>query len=389
MKVLYLYMFPLWGNGSGAWLRRLTYQLKRRYKEDYEAAILAPERRHWRHARIFRVNPEKIGVFVGNPELVGAKKYSKFTNHELLDTYTFYLEKSIKAVEEFKPDIIHAFHTVFLPSVAYRISNFYKIPYVITTHGSDLYYIQEDSRWRQFIKDASDKAKFITANSDFTRDWYLKIFGKELSKKTKTITAGVSTKVNFTKDVTWIDKKYNFKHEKMVLFSGRLTEHKGVEYLIKAAQKIEAEIVILGDGPERKYLEKLIGQYKLNNVHMLGYFSQKLAPINDFYLRADVYVAPSVWDEPLGMVVLEAMVRKTPVIVTRKGGTATMVKDGYNGFLVRPRSANMIAERVNLLLRDDRLRQKMGEHAYKVAVAKFAWSKIATKFYTIYKKAAQ
>ena len=73
---------------------------------------------------------------------------------------------------------------------------------------------------------------------------------------------------------------------------------------------------------------------------MVGYFSYKLDTINDFYLRADVYVAPSVWNEPLGLVILEAMVNKTPVVVSRKGGVTTLVKDGYNGFLIRPRSPN-------------------------------------------------
>jgi glycosyltransferase involved in cell wall biosynthesis len=119
---------------------------------------------------------------------------------------------------------------------------------------------------------------------------------------------------------------------------------------------------------------------------MLGYFSQKLEKIDDFYLRADVYVAPSVWNEPLGLVILEAMVNKTPVVVSRKGGVTTIVKDGYNGFLIRPRSPKLIAEKVNLLLNNEKLRIKMGENAYKSVVQKFSWEKIATKFYNLYLK---
>lgn len=172
----------------------------------------------------------------------------------------------------------------------------------------------------------------------------------------------------------------------MVLFTGRLTRHKGVDYLIRAARQIKAEIVILGDGPERPYLQQLITKYKLSNVHMLGYFSQRLGKINDFYLRADVYVAPSVWDEPLGLVILEAMVHKTPVIVTRKGGVKTIVQDGVNGFLVRPKSAKMIIDHVNKLLTDDILRKKMGDAAYKTVLKKFKWEKVAAKFYHLYQR---
>lgn len=385
MKVLYLYMFPLWGNGSGAWLRRLVYRTQERYP-DFKAAIVAPDNRRLKDVHIFSLKPPQMGVFVGNPELPGAKKYSKFTNEELIELFNYYLLKSAKAVDKFKPDLIHVFHTAFLPPVARTLANIYKVPFIITSHGSDLYYFKEDNRWKSLMGDASNKAKYITVNSNFSRDWYLQMFGKHLAKKTKTIPAGVNNNIDFTRDVSWIDKKYKFQYDKMVLFTGRLTIHKGVEYLIKAARKIKAEIVILGDGPERKYLEKLIADYNLTNVHLLGYFSQRFGNINAFYQRADVYVAPSVWAEPLGLVILEAMVYKTPVIVTRKGGVTSIVKDGVNGYLVRAKSWKEIAEKVNSLLADDKLRKKMGETAYKTVLQKFNWDKIATKFYNIYKR---
>ncbi len=386
LRVLYLYMFPLWGNGSGAWLRRLITQLKTDYRDEFDCAILAPDTRVFSDSRIFRLKPPQMGVFVGNPELPGVKKYSKMTNEEHFQIADYYLMKSAQAIQEFKPNLIHVFHTAFLPPIGRQLANFYKIPFIISTHGSDLYYFKEDNRWKSLVRDASLKAKFVTANSTFTRQWYQQMFGRDLAKKMKTIPAGVSNNVDFNKDVSWIDRKYQFKYDKMVLFTGRLTEHKGVEYLIKAARQIKAEIVILGDGPERKYLESLIVKYKLTNVHMLGYFSQRLGEINDFYLRADVYVAPSVWNEPLGLVILEAMVHYTPVIVSRKGGVSTIVKDGVNGYLIRPRSPGLIAEKVNLLLKDEKLRIRMGKQAYKTVVEHFSWEKIARKFFNLYKQ---
>lgn len=382
-------MFPLWGNGSGNWLRRLISSLKQKYPDDFQAAIVAPDSRVLKQAKVFRLKPPISGVFVGNPELPIAKKFSKFTQQEMILTYNYYLLRSARAIERFRPNLIHCFHTAFLPPITRQLANLYKIPYLITTHGSDLYYFKEDSRWKTLVRDASVRAKFITANSNFTREWYLDMFGHDLTRKTRTIPAGISNNIDFNRDVSWIDKKYNFKYDKMVLFTGRLTEHKGVEYLIKAARQIHAEIVIAGDGPERKYLESLILKFKLTNVHMVGYFSYKLDTINDFYLRANVYVAPSVWNEPLGLVILEAMVNKTPVVVSRKGGVTTLVKDGYNGFLIRPRSPKLIVEKVNLLLQDENLAKKMGERAYKTVTEKFSWDKIATKFYNLYEKCLQ
>src|SRR3972149_4976805 len=296
MKVLYLYMVPLWGNGSGNWLRRLVYRLTENYPDSFEAMVVAPERRKLRGIKTRVLHPPMMGVFVGNPELPNEKKYSKMSNLDHIKIFNYYMLKTAKVIEKFKPNLIHVFHTAFLPPVARSLANLYKIPFIITTHGSDLYYFKEDTRWKANVRDASVRAKYITANSNFTRQWYLQMFGKDLAKKTKTIPAGVDNQVDFGKNTSWIDKKYDFKYPNMVLFTGRLTVHKGVEYLIKAARQINAEIVILGDGPERKYLESLIHKYKLTNVHMLGYFSQKLGEINDFYLRADVYVAPSVWN---------------------------------------------------------------------------------------------
>lgn len=389
LKILYLYMFPLWGNGSGAWLRRLTLQLSKKYPKAYESAIVAPDKRNMAHTKVFHISPPEMGVFVGNPELPGVRKYSDFSSLELIKLVNYYLVECAKIVEKFKPDMIHVFHTAFLPHIARTLANFYHIPFIITTHGSDLYYFKEDTRWKSLMQSASEKAKFITANSDFTKEWYLKLFGRKFNERTKVIPSGIDNNIDFSRDVSWIDKKYKFKHKHMVLFTGRLTEHKGVEYLIMAAEKINAEIMIVGDGPERPYLEKLVKKHKLDNVHIVGYVSARKGKIEDYYLRADVYVAPSVWKEPLGLVLLEAMVYKTPVIVTQSGGVTTIVQDDVNGYLVYAKRSDMIAKRVNILLDDDEKRKKMGQNAYDSVVEKFNWDKIAAQFYNLYERSVE
>ena len=105
-----------------------------------------------------------------------------------------------------------------------------------------------------------------------------------------------------------------------------------------------------------------------------------------FYARADVYVAPSTWNEPLGLVILEAMAAKTPVIVTRSGGVTSLVKDGYNGYLVHVRNATEIAEKANFLLDNDELRKKMGERAQRIVAEKYTWEMLAERFVKIYEK---
>jgi glycosyltransferase involved in cell wall biosynthesis len=386
MRILFLYMFPLWGNGSGAWLRSLVQEM---VKDGHEVAIVAPESRRLPGVKHYIVHPPQIGVFVGNPELLEAKKYEEMTGVELSKIYTAYVETAVAATKEFQPEIVHAFHTVFLPPVARLVKILYGIRYIITTHGSDLHYLSRDRRFVGLIKDSLQVCAMITANSSFTRRWFIKMFGTEFANKIRTIPGGVYPEEYQCRadHIQQIDQKYGLTGKKVVLFTGRLTVHKGVEYLIKAAREIQGEVIILGDGPERQYLEKLIVQYKLTNTRILGYMSPKeQIRFKDFYSRADVYVAPSTWNEPLGLVILEAMAAKTPVIVTRTGGVASLVKDGYNGYLVHARNATEIAQKANFLLQNDELRKKMGQRSSEIVNKRFTWDLVAKRFARIYQK---
>lgn len=379
---MFLYMFPLWGNGSGAWLRKLARRL---VKRKHQVAIVAPDRRTLEGVTHFPVKPRQMGVFVGHPELKKAKKFEEMAGAELAEIVCSYIKTTARATQEFRPQIIHAWHTAFLPLVGRIAKVLYPAKLLITTHGSDLHYLKRDKRFIGPIKDAIRVASYITANSTFTRQWFIKMFGKKCSSKLRTIPAGVELKN--IRGLKEIDRKYKLEGKKMVLFTGRLTVHKGVKYLVKAARKIKGEVVILGEGPERPYLKELIKKYDLRNVLLLGYIREDdLATLSKFYHRADVYVAPSVWDEPLGMVILEAMAASTPVICTRKGGIMSIVKDGYNGFLVRSRNSTQIALMVNKLLVDDSLRLKMGERARKTVEDRFTWDKVTDKFERIYEK---
>lgn len=379
-------MFPLWGNGSGAWLRALASEL---VKKGHEVAIVAPETRRLNGVKHYIVRPPQMGVFVGNPELIGAKKYEDMNGVELGKIFTSYIDATLPAVKEFQPEIVHAFHTIYLPPVARIIKVLYGIRFLVMTHGSDLHYLSRDRRFIGLIKDALRVSPLIIANSAFTRRWFLKMFGAEFAGKMNTIPGGVfiDEYKGTSESREKINRKYNLTGKKVVLFTGRLTIHKGVEFLIKAAKDIKGEVLILGDGPDRERLEKLIKDLKLTNARILGYMSPKdQVSFKEFYSRADVYVAPSVWNEPLGLVILEAMAAKTPVVVTRTGGVTSMVKDGHNGYLVRVRNAAEIAQKVNILFENDALCKKMGERAYEMVKEKFTWEKLAERFEKIYEK---
>lgn len=385
MKILYLYPFPLWGNGSGAFLRELTSEL---VKRGHEIAIVAPDYRKLPGIKHYVVNPPQPGVFVSHPEWPKAKRYSEMNGKELGEIYNSYLKTSIEAVADFEPEIIHVFHTAFLPGIARVLKILFGIKFIITTHGSDLSYLENDRRLIGLINDANRVVRYITAVSESTKRRYLEMFGVKLRRKTKVIMGGVNM-ANYTRNPRKreeINKKYGLDGKKVVLFTGRLTENKGVKYLIRAAKDIKGTILIVGDGDEKENLEKLIKSERIKNVIMGGYINPSKASLfHEFYERADVYVSPSVWEEPLGLTILEAMAAGTPVVATKKGGIVSVIKEGENGFFIRARNSKQIADTVNMLLENDELRAKVSENARRTIVENFTWHKIASQFEEIYK----
>lgn len=385
MRILFLYMFPLWGNGSAAYLRALSKELVCR---GHTIGIVAPDKRRLPQITHYEVKPPQMGVFLGHPELPDAKKFSDMSGKELGEILLSYLKVSLEAVSAFHPEIIHVFHTAFLPPIGRILKLLFGMRIIITTHGSDLHYLVQDRRFGGLIEDANRFAVAITANSSFTKKLYLKMFGRSLRHKLKIIPGGVDLKQLQPPPgyAEKIDQKYKLTGKKVILFAGRLIKSKGMQYLIKAAPLIHGTILIIGEGPEKQAMEEEVKRAKINNVIFGGYIGDK-GFLHAFYKRADVYVSPTVW-EGFGLTILEAMAAHTPVVAASSGGIVSIIKDKVNGLLVSPRNSKKIALTVNMLLDDDKLRQKLGEEAYQTILQRFTWPKITDQFEQLYKQYA-
>src|SRR5205823_1036356 len=124
-----------------------------------------------------------------------------------------------------------------------------------------------------------------------------------------------------------------------VLFVGRLVERKGVSHLVDAVSlllpRVDVRLVIVGDGPERARIEARIREKRLDGrVAVRGRVSE--AELQDAYAAADAFVLPAVVDrrgdtEGLGVVLLEAMNHRVPVIASAIGGITDIVEDGVSG----------------------------------------------------------
>lgn len=141
----------------------------------------------------------------------------------------------------------------------------------------------------------------------------------------------------------------------------RLVEQKGVAYALRAFQRMRARfptahLVIAGDGELRSALEALAAELGIAaHVHWLGWRSDAAAMIGAF----DALLLPSLW-EGFGLVLLEAMARRVPVIASRVSAIPEVVVHGETGLLVAPRDVDALAAAMTRLLADHALRQHMG-----------------------------
>jgi glycosyltransferase involved in cell wall biosynthesis len=150
-------------------------------------------------------------------------------------------------------------------------------------------------------------------------------------------------------------------HRKTVIgFLGRLTEQKGLPYLLSAASEIgrthpEVRFLIVGDGELGQKLREEAARKGLTNVVFAGF--QRDIP--RFLSLFDIFVLPSLW-EGLPVAVVEAMAAAKPVVATRVGGTPEAVVDGITGYIVEPRNVQQLVRRLTELIQDRGLRERMG-----------------------------
>lgn len=179
-----------------------------------------------------------------------------------------------------------------------------------------------------------------------------------------------------------------------VLFVGRLVERKGVEYLVKAMMKLDlpfpVELDIVGGGPEENNLNALIDALDLRDrIHMLGRVSdQRLA---ECYRDCDCFVLPAIIDsrgdtEGLGVVLIEAMCYRKPVIASNVGGIRDIVTNGETGLSVPEKDPMALADAIGRVLTDRELAEELGRRGYDYIREYFDWDRLTGQWLDIYNR---
>ncbi|MEM4733309.1 MAG: glycosyltransferase family 4 protein [Candidatus Bathyarchaeia archaeon] len=181
--------------------------------------------------------------------------------------------------------------------------------------------------------------------------------------------------------------KFALPEEKIVLYVGRLVYEKGIHVLINAVPKIldkvNAKFLIVGNGYMKDQLLNIARSMRLEHkILFLGFVDE--ATLMKLQKCADVSVVPSLF-EPFGIVALEAMAAKSPVVVSDTGGLTEIVEHDVTGVKVYPNNPESLAWGITKVLLDENYRRYISENAYRKVREKFDWNRIAEQTMQIYR----
>lgn len=283
-----------------------------------------------------------------------------------------------KALEEFKPDIVHInnFQRQLSASIIDAIKE-KNIPIVMTAHdlnpicpASIMLYNGEvcddciTKGYAQCIKKKCVKGSTLKSTLGVMEKKYYdihKVFRKIdciISPSEFNKNQLVNGKLKYNDIVTL----HNFVNESerndyvlgdYAFYLGRLSKEKGILNLIEAIGDIpNAKLLIAGDGPERERIEAYISEHKLDGrITLLGYQNQD--SIHKYITNSRFVVIPSICNENCPYSVLEAMEIGKPIVASRIGGIPELIADGENGYLYKANDINELKEKLMLMLDND------------------------------------
>jgi len=292
-------------------------------------------------------------------------------------------------------DVIHAqdihHFTTFASAFIAKIRG---VPFVVTEHGypplgglMKILIKVYDKTLLKFIAKSSEK---IIAVSSFIQQ-ELKYRYKLNMRNAVTVHNGMYNIDIRANDADTFVRKYSLKGKKIILGLGRQTKEKGFQYLISAFKKMSKKfpdtvLVIIGPGGSyRIFLDGLVKLLDLQDrVIFTGRIEEEL--LKSAMRNCEMVVIPSEYD-PFPFVALESLSYGKPVIAAEIGGIPEIITHEKNGLLFKPRDENDLAEKMELLLRDEKLKKAIIRNSRK-SLERFNWKLFIEQIESVYEKAA-
>ncbi len=312
------------------------------------------------------------------------QKYNFKGNRSIFEPikFSYYIFKSL--IKE-KFDIIDCSAFPYFPAFSCKLYSILRnTPLVITWHEVWMDYWYEYLGWKGIFgviieKIVSKLTKNVVSVSNKTKNNLVK-----LGANKKNISV-----VNNWVDIKEIQKINKSKEEFDIIYAGRLMKHKNIDVLIKSVYLTRKEFpdvkaVIIGNGPEKTKLRVLIKRLGLEkNIKFMDFMLRE--KVYAFMKSSKLFVLPSVL-EGFGIIVIEANACGLPVITVKhnRNASADLIKDYDNGFVCNLLEQN-IAEKITMLLKNNKLRKNMGIKSRKSA-KHYDIKDTITKLENIYKQ---
>jgi glycosyltransferase involved in cell wall biosynthesis len=288
-------------------------------------------------------------------------------------------------------DVFHA-HDWLVATAGIGLKHVFRRPFFVTMHSTEIgrrngihfdyeRMIHETEAWLTY------EAWKVICCSDYMVQHVKWAFGLPPDKLVM-IPNGVNAEIyaKNKENLAQFRNKYALPEEKIVLFVGRLVYEKGVHVLVNAAPKVlektNAKFIIVGNGYMKDQLSTLANGMRLAHKIMFTGF------LDDETLRklqrcADVSVVPSLF-EPFGIVALEAMAARSPVVVSDTGGLSEIVNHDIDGVKVYTGNPDSLAWGINRVLTDEAYANTIRTNAYRKIQEKYNWEKIAHQTKAMY-----
>ena len=300
-------------------------------------------------------------------------------------------KKAIELHKEERFDLVHAHDWMTVPA-GVGIKKILDIPMVFTLHSTEKGRSGVHDPYTRMINDLEwygtyEASQVITVGQDFYNE--VRLLFNVPEDKIHYIRNGVDIS-RFERNGAEIERSdYASDWEKLILFVGRLTHQKGIDYLLGSIpgvlkQHPEAKFVIAGTGALDHYKTMAHRIGIGHKTYFTGFLPEdKLIPL---FKAADLTVAPSLY-EPFGIVALESAAARTATIGSYVGGLKETILHEKTGLHAYPAHLQSLSDQINRSLWDEDWRKWMGSNARKMVEKDYTWDKISRWTTGVYGKA--
>ncbi|MBS4174975.1 glycosyltransferase family 4 protein [Bacillus sp. FJAT-49736] len=193
-------------------------------------------------------------------------------------------------------------------------------------------------------------------------------------------------------------RKHDLEGKTVILFTGRLSNNKGVDRLVRALPELSRKfddlaLVIVGSkwfsqNDVTDYVAYVRALANRSPVPVITTGFVAPSEIQNWYAASDIFVCTSRWQEPLARVHYEAMAAGLPIITTARGGNPEVIQSEKNGFVVKnPDDPNEFVDKISKVLSSKSLMRKMGEKGRELAESQYTWDRVASEVLEVWETA--